>query len=245
MAAAATEDRWRMIPRMTFPRRRPGLQSLITATIVAVLTLPAQVAAEAQVKQADGCVTIGTPKSSHGFSYRQTQSSGGMSEFTDWWEQFTRTGSRLLTTPGRTKGPGILTVNQHRIVNDVLVLDSSSQSGPGAGGISSYKPGVVSAPVRACQGRSWPVPAVKVTSRQAQGTFSAMSDEGTLKIVAIHEAITVPAGRFDTVHWVRNLRSKTGMQLNEYWTSTEHGVVVKRVHTIGGVVITATLQAIK
>jgi len=33
--------------------------------------------------------------------------------------------------------------------------------------------------------------------------------------------------------------------LNEYWTSIEHGVVVKRVHTINGVVITATLQSIK
>ena len=53
---------------------------------------------------------------------------------------------------------------------------------------------------RACEGRSWPVPAVKVTNQSAQGTFSAMSDAGTLKIVSIHEPITVPAGRFDTVH---------------------------------------------
>lgn len=195
---------------------------------------------------AAGCVTIGTPKPNRGYSYRQMQSSGGMSEFTDWWEQFTKTASRLLTTPGRTKGPGILTVNRHHIANDVLILDSSSQSGPGAGGNSSYRPGVVTNPVfRACQGHGWPVPAVKVTNQSSQGTFSAMSDEGTLRIVAIHEAITVPAGRFDAVHYVRNLNSKTGLQLNEYWTSIEHGVVVKRMHTIGGVVITTTLQSIK
>jgi hypothetical protein len=226
---------------------RSAIHGMLATTIVAVVCLVSAPCARADSKvlPAAGCVTIATPKPGRGYSYRQTQSSGGMSEFTDWWEQFTKTGSRLLTTPGSSKGSGILTVNKHRIVNDVLVLDSSSQSGPGAGGNSLYKPGVVSAPARACMGRSWPVPAAKVTSQQAQGTFSAMSDEGTLKIVAIHEAITVPAGRFDTVHWVRNLRSKTGLQLNEYWTSIEHGVVVKRVHTISGVVITATLQAIK
>ena len=128
----------------------------------------------------------------------------------------------------------------------MLVLDGSNQSGADAGGNSSYRPGVVSVPAfRACQGRSWPVPAVKVTNQSAQGTFSAMSDEGTLKIVAIHEPITVPAGRFDTVHWIRNLRSPAGLQLNEYWISIEHGVIIKRMHTISGMVITATLQAIQ
>lgn len=224
------------------------MHSLVAATIAAVLLLPTQVAgaAEEKIKAVAGCVTIGTPKPDRGYTYRQTQSSGGMSEFTDWWEQFTKTGSRLLTTKGRTKGSGILTVNRHHIANDVLVLDSSSQSGPGAGGNSSYRPGVVSNPAfRACERRNWGVPAVKVTNQSSQGTFSAMSDAGALKIVAIHEPITVPAGRFDTVHYVRNLNSRAGLQLNEYWTSIEHGVVVKRMHTISGVVITATLQSIK
>jgi len=239
-----------MIPRMSPLHSRSGMHALIGATIAAVVVLlmPLQGARaqQAQIKPVANCVTIGTPKSNRGFTYRQTQSGGDMSEFTDWWEEFTKTGSRLLTTKGRSKGPGILTVNRHRVVNDVLVLDSSSQSGAGAGGNSSYRPGVVSNPAfRACEGRSWPVPAVKVTNQSAQGTFSAMSDAGTLKIVAIHEPMTVPAGRFDTVHHVRNLNSRAGLQLNEYWTSIEHGVVVKRMHTIGGVVITATLQAVK
>ena len=131
-------------------------------------------------------------------------------------------------------------------MNDVLILDSSSQRGTGAGGNSSYRPGVVSNPAfQACEGRKWPVAAVKVTNQSAQGTFSAISDAGTLKIVAIYEPITVPADRFDTGHYVRNLNSRAGLQLNEYWTSIEHGVVVKRMHTISGVVITATLQSIK
>jgi hypothetical protein len=213
-----------------------------------VWSLPAQfvTAEDAKIKPVTGCVTIGTPKPDRGYTYRQTQPGGDSSEFTDWWEEVTKTGSRLLTTKGRSKGPGILTVNLHRVVNDALILDSSSQSGAGAGGNSSYRPGVVSTPAfQACAGRSWPVPAVMVTNQSAQGTFSAKSDEGTLRIIAIHEPITVPAGRFDTVHWVRNLRSKGGPQLNEYWTSIQHGVVVKRVHTISGVVITATLQSIE
>jgi len=33
--------------------------------------------------------------------------------------------------------------------------------------------------------------------------------------------------------------------LNDYRASIEQGVVVKRMHTISGVVITATLQSIK
>jgi hypothetical protein len=226
---------------------RSAMHGLAAATIVAIVgVMPVPCArAESKVLPAAGCVTIAAPKPGRGYSYRQTQSSGGMSEFTDWWESFTKTGSRLLTTRGKTKGSGILTVNKHHIVNDVLVLDSSSQSGPGAGGSSWYKPGVVSAPVRACMGRSWPVPGVTVTNQSAQGTFSARSDEGTLKIVSIHEALAVPAGKFDTVHYVRNLRTAAGLQLNEYWTSIEHGVVVKRMHTMQGIVITATLQAIQ
>ncbi len=235
-----------MIAGMSLPARRFAVCGLIAA-LAASPALPLQFAAasDAKIMPVAGCVTIGMPKANHGYTYRQTQSSGGASEFTDWWEQFTKTGSRLLTTPGKSKGSGILTVNKHRIVNDVLVLDSSSQTGPGAGGSSWYKPGVVSAPVRACQGRNWPVPGVSVTNQSVHGTFTARSDEGTLKIVSTHEQITVPAGKFDTVHWVRNLSTKTGTQLNEYWTSIDHGVVVKRMHTMRGVVITATLQAIR
>ena len=63
--------------------------------------------------------------------------------------------------------------------------------------------------------------------------------------MATHESIAVPAGKFDTVHWVRNLNTPAGLQLNEYWTSIEHGVIVKRMHTMRGIVTTATLQAIQ
>ena len=237
-----------MIARMPHPPRRFGIRGSIAATIAAfALALPLKIAAagDAKILPVAGCVDIAMPKPGRGYSYRQTQSNGPATEFTDWWESFTKTGSRLLTTPGRSKGSGILTVNKHRIVNDVLILDSSSQTGPGAGGSSWYKPGVVSAPMRACQGRSWPVSGVTVTNRSSQGTFSARSDEGTLKIVAFRESITVPAGKFDTAHYVRNMRTAAGLQLNEYWTSIDHGIVVKRMHTVRGIVITATLQAIK
>ncbi len=238
-----------MIPPMSSRCSHSGIGLLIGVTIAATSWFPAvQVGAAepAKIQPATRCVTIGTPKPSRGYAYRQTQSGGATTEFTEWWEEFTKTGSRLLTTKGGSKGPGILTVNRHRVVNDVLILDISSQSGAGAGGNSSYRPGVISVPAfRACEGRSWPVPSVTVTNQSANGTFSAASDAGSLKIVAIHEPITVPAGRFDTVHYVRNLNTRAGLQLNEFWTSIEHGVIVKRMHTVNGVVITATLQAIK
>lgn len=237
-----------MIAHVPLTLHRPEIRGLVAAAIAAVacgMSSTVFAAVESGILPAAGCVTIAMPKSGRGFTYRQIQSSGGASEFTEWWESFTNTGSRLLTTSGRSKGTGILTVNKHRIVNDVLVLDSSGQTGPGAGGSSWFKPGVVSAPMRACEGRSWPVPGVTVTNQSSRGTFSAGSDAGTLTIVATHESITVPAGKFDTVHWVRNLRTQAGLQMNEYWTSIDQGVVVKRMHTTRGIVITATLQAIK
>jgi hypothetical protein len=238
-----------MIPPMSSRRSPSGIGLLTGAMIAAIAWFPAvQVGATepAKIQPANRCVTIGTPKPNRGYTYRQTQSGGATTEFTDWWEEFTKTGSRLLTTKGRSKGPGILTVNRHRVVNDVLILDSSSQSGAGTGGTSTYQPGVVSVPaLRACEGRNWAVPSVTVTNLSTNGRFSAASDAGSLKIISIREPITVPAGRFDTVHYVRNLNSRAGLQLNEYWTSIEHGVVVKRMHTVNGVIITATLPAIK
>ena len=41
------------------------------------------------------------------------------------------------------------------------------------------------------------------TNESAQGRFSAATPAGTLTIKAIRESISVPAGRFDTVHYTR------------------------------------------
>ncbi len=56
-------------------------------------------------------------------------------------------------------------IRQHRVVNDLLILDSSAQTG---------------------------------------------TDGGSLRIVAIQESLTVPAGSFDTIHYRRILNSTGG-----------------------------------
>ena len=188
----------------------------------------------------------------HGLdTYRQTESGGNSSAFTDRWEQFTATGSRLLTTKSGSRGQTVLTtVNRHRVVNDLVIFDHSTQTGTDGGvrinNSTSYKPGVLADPAnRACAIRTWPIQAVTVTSQSAQGRFSGMSDPGTLKIIAIHQSITVPAGKFDTVHYRRTMKSAARVAVDEYWKLIEHGVTVKRVHTMPGGGVTAILQAIK
>lgn len=227
----------------------------ICATIGAVVfsfTLPLDARAEQpSVLVPSKCVTIGKPKPNLGFTYRQTESGGNSSAFTDRWEEFTTTGSRLVTKKSGPRGQGaITTVNRHHVENDLLILDHSKQTGADGGvridNSTSYKPGVVADPAgRACMNGTWPIGTVKVTSLSAQGQFSGMSDSGTLQIIAIHESITVPAGTFDTVRFRRTMTSAAGVAVDEYWKSTEHGVTVKRVHTMPGGGVTAILQAIK
>ena len=111
-------------------------------------------------------------------------------------------------------------ITQHRVVDDLLILDSSTHTGTDAGNrvdnSTSYQPGVVADPAyRACAGRTWPIPAVVATSQSAQGRFSAATPPGTLAIKAIRESVTVPAGRFDTVHYTRT----GGQSVDEYWKS--------------------------
>jgi hypothetical protein len=207
---------------------------------------------QAPAAASDNCVSIGTPKPDLTYTYRYSDSVGGSSEFTDRWEEFTMTGSRLLTTKRSPKGAGLLTsTTRHRVVDGVFILDASAQRGTDGGvqldNSTSFQPGVVGDPAyRACAGRTWPIPAVTATNQSAQGRFSAATDPGTLTVNAIHESITVPAGRFDTVHYTRTMTSTRGQAVDEYWKSIEHGVTVKRNHTMpGGVVVTAILQVIK
>ena len=236
-----------MIPRMDSKR----LIALLSA-IVMVLALSTGASADQSTGVVPArCVTIGKPKPNLSYTYRQTESGGNSSAFTDHWEEFTATGSRLLTKKSSSRGQGIITtVNRHRVVNDLLILDHSSQTGTDGGiridNSSSYHPGVVADPAnQVCEKQSWPIPAVNVTNVSAHGKFSAMSDAGTLKIIAIHESITVPAGKFDTVHYQRIMKTAQGPFMNEYWKSIADGVMLKRIHSFPGGGLTATLQAIK
>jgi hypothetical protein len=123
------------------------------------------------------------------------------------------------------------------------VIRRSSRQSPAGAVIesTSFAPGILSDPAfRACAGKSWKIPSATATFQSAQRTATATSPAGTLKIVSIRERITVPAGTFDVVHYIR-----TSQSVDEYWKSTLHGVVVKHVATLNGVTFTETLTAIK
>ena len=212
----------------------------------AVITLKAGAApavADAQAgraAQAGDCVTIGTPKPGVVYHYSRSQSNGATTESSHQWASVTRTGSKLKTTgPGGTQ----VLVNEHEIVDNVAVLRRSSRQSPEGAVIesTSFAPGIPSDPaVRACAGKSWPIPPATATFQSGQRTFSGKSPAGSLKIVSIRERITVPAGTFDVVHYIR-----TSQSVDEFWKSTLHGVFVKHVATLNGVTVTETLVAIK
>jgi hypothetical protein len=190
--------------------------------------------------QAGDCVTIGTPKPGLTYHYTHTQSNGVTTQTSHQWESVTPTGSRVKNTvPAGTQ----IQVNEHHIVDDVAVLDRTSKQSP-AGVVleaTSFKPGLVSDPAfRACAGKSWAILPVTAAFQSQQQKGSAQTPAGNLRIVAIRERITVPAGTFDAVRYIR-----TSQSVDEYWKSIEHGVVVKHVATVNGVTVTETLTAIK
>ena len=202
-------------------------------TLCALATLAMQAAA------AD-CVTIATPRPTLRFSYQQTQSPGAGSRRTEQWESVTASGSRVrVTRSGATE----ISVNEYRIVDDVAVVDRNRKLGAGGGQIdsTSFKPGMVLDPAfRACAGRSWPIPPVTASYRSKQQQASATTPAGQLRILAIHEQLSTPAGQFDTVHYVRTSQSR-----DEYWKSIEHGVVVKHLATLPRFVLSDVLVKIE
>ena len=163
-----------------------------------------------------------------------------MTEVTTIWESVTAIGSR-----GRTIGRQgvIVQVNKHHIADDVAVLDQSTKLDVKDTVIdtTTFRPGLVSDPAfRACAGRSWPIPPVAATYKSAQANASASTPAGTLKIVGIRERVTVPAGTFETVHYIR-----TSQSTDEYWKSIEHGVVVKHIATLPMGTVTETCSRVR
>lgn len=174
------------------------------------------------------CVAIGSPKPTQSFAYRYSDKTSS-AEYTNRWEQFTPTGSQLITTRTGATGGQSTYVSKHKVVDDVFVLEASTASGTDGNGAftnsMTYTPGAIGDPAyRACEGKSWKVPSVNATIKSMQGSFSQKTDPGTLVIVKIHESVTVPAGTFDTVHYVKTM----GQAVDDFWKSIEHGVTVKR-----------------
>jgi hypothetical protein len=181
---------------------------------------------------------------SYVYRYSDTQ---GSTEFTNQWKQFSATGSQLVTTRPNAQSTY---VSKHSVTDDVFVLESSVASGTdGSGPFSTsmtYSPGAIGDPAyRACAGKTWAIPVVNAANKSARGSFSAKTDPGTMRIVAINESVTVPAGTFNTVRYVKTMNSGRGQVVDEFWKSIEHGVTVKRTSTQPGSVATEVLLAIK
>lgn len=210
---------------------------------------PAASSGQATARATANCVDIGSPKPTVSYHYRYSDNTTS-AEFANQWQQFTPTGSRLVTT--RTgAGVGQSTyVSKHQVVNDVFVLEASTASGTDAAGAftnsMTYTPGAIGDPAyKACEGATWTIAAVTATSKSMQGTFSMKTDPGVLKIVKIRESMTVPAGTFDTVHYIKTMNSGRGQVVDQFWKSIEHGVTVRRTSTQPGGIAVEVLTGIR
>jgi hypothetical protein len=217
------------------------MKTWIAVTLAAAATIVSErVGVSVQAQPPGDCVVIGTPKPSMTYVYEHAETNGKMTQVTNIWESVTDAGSRL-----RTNGPNGVTVqaNEHRIVDDVAMIEKSTKLDANGGVIDTtmFRPGIVGDPAfRACAGRSWTIPAVTATYQSRQANASATSPAGTLRIVSIRERITVPAGTFDAVRYVR-----TSQSTDEYWKSIEHGVVVKHTGTLPVGTVTDVLVSIR
>ena len=186
------------------------------------------------------CVTIGKPKPTATYVVQHSESNGKTTTITQVWESVTETGSRM-----KWNGPSgsWIQVTDHHIVDDVSVLDRTSKLDLNGAPteVTSFRPGIVGDPAfRACAGRTWQIPAVTALFQSGTLKVTQQTPAGSLRIVGIRERVTVPAGTFDTVHYVR-----TSQSADEYWKSIDEGVVVKHIGKANGVTITETLTSIK
>lgn len=218
-----------------------GITTVAIALAVVLAAAEIDEVAAAEAPPADSnCVSIGKPQPSVAYTYEHSESAGKGSRYTDQWESVTDRGSRVRVTRGNNTQ---LHANEHHVVDDVTVLDRTTKMSPGGGVIDStaFRPGIISdLAFRACAGRSWPIRPVTASYQSDRNKASAQTPVGILRIVAIREAITVPAGKFETVHYIR-----TSQSTDEYWKSIEHGVVVKHVGRLPGGVVTEVLLSIR
>ena len=202
--------------------------ALVSAFVAGSVILSAGQSQAPAAVASTNCVDIGAPKPSQTFAYRYSDNTGS-AEYTNRWQEFTPTGSKLLTIrTGANAGQGTYT-SKHKVVDEVFVLEASAASGTdGTGAYTNtmtYSPGTIGDPAyRACEGKKWTVPTVSATLTSMQGSFSTKTESGTLVIVKVRESVTVPAGTFETVHYIKTM----GQAVDDFWKSIEHGVTVKR-----------------
>lgn len=215
------------------------LMLIAAAALAAPIALVSAPIHQGRAGSAD-CVTIGTPKPTASYVIQHSESTGKTTTVTQVWESVTETGSRMKWT-----GPAgnWIQVTEHRIVDDVSVLDRTSKLDLNGAltEATSFRPGIVGDPAfRACAGRTWQIPAVTALFQSGTLKVTQQTPPGSLRIVSIRERVTVPAGTFDAVRYVR-----TSQSTDEYWKSIDQGVVVKHIGKVNGVTITEILAAIK
>jgi len=215
-----------------------------SALLLSMALLPAFVPPDGSVSiqraGAGDCVAIGKPRESATYVYQHNEPGGRATRVDNRWESVTDTGSRL-----RANGPAgvFVQVNEHHIEDDLAVLDKSTKIGSDGRVLDSttFNPGLITEPAfRACAGRSWQIRPVTATFQSGQQNASAQTPAGTLRIISIHEPLSVPAGSFDTVHYTR-----TSQSTDEYWKSIEHGVIVKHTGTLPVGTVSETLVEIR
>lgn len=206
---------------------------------------------EQQPPAAD-CVTIGAPRPEQVFSYRYTDSTGAASTFSHQWLQFTPTGTEMRLIQTTAGGPGESVYrSSHHVTDDLFELERSEAAGTSAGAAFRntvvYTPASMGDPAyRACAEKRWAVRAVSAAmSATPGGSATFTTDPGTIVILGVRESVTVPAGTFEAVRYVKRLRTARGDVVDEIWKSIAHGVTVRRNHAAPGVVATELLTSIK
>lgn len=209
-----------------------------------ILLSSAGILTAAQKPAPPDCVTIGKANPKKVYAYQRSGTAASANQYTQQWEEITETGSRVRVTNGTDV---IVQVNRHRIVDDVSVIDATTSSNRSGTETTTFRPGVIGDPAfKACAGRSWRISTGTASHTSTKtGTMSFPLDTGTLRIVSIRESVTVPAGRFDAVRYIRSLSTGGGETVDEYWKSIEHGVIVRHDSRFPGGSSTEVLIAIR
>jgi hypothetical protein len=193
-----------------------------------------------EAQSGGNCMTIARPDPSAAFVFRHTDTGGAVTEFTQQWKEFSETGSTARTT---RRGVVTVQTTSYKIREDGVSLISAMTN---AGDSTQFNPAMIGDPVfRACAGLSWAIPVVRATYQGGGRSASAATQSGQLRIIAVNESVTVPAGTFRTVHYTRTMNLPKGQNVNQYWKSIEHGVVVRHIATLPNGRATEELIAIK
>ncbi len=213
------------------------------AAAIVLCGLPVAAAAAEPKLAPDSCVEFGKPKPTATFSYRRSQSPGGVTQYTHRWTEFTPERSSVAVVRGKVNE---VVTTRHRIEGDVTMIIATATRASDGDSRTDFRPAAMGDPMfRACAGRGWKIRAVAATYTAGARVTTASTYAGTMRIESLRETIELPAGRFQCVRYTRTLATPTGPSHDEYWKSIEHGVVVKQVSRLGGWTSTSELVAIK